>query len=456
MTSPNGITWTGGTLPAGPTAYWGLAYGNGVYVTMGNSSAIAATSTDGLNWTSRALPVSTGWYSVVFGNNTFVASNSGNTYVLTSSDGITWTQRTTPAGSSCLPAFGAGLFVYPNYNPRNVYTSPDGITWTTRTNALPAWPVATTVSIIKYGGGKFVLGTTTSTGTVGYTAYSSDGITWTQSTFPHTAVAYWYGLAHSGNMWYASVYGASVGAISYDGIYWQAVSGGGNNGANHVAYGNGVFVVGNLSLGQVAVIPEVSSQTAISTTTKKIGTSSMSFANNSLTVTPESSFDLGSGNFTIEMYAKFNTLPATGNYMALLTKGWNDTAQNDYSYFFGIGAGVGTGVTTHLAFYHSSNGLAATVTSANVTWTGVAINTWVHLAAVRNGNAITCYVNGIGGTPETFAGTIFNSTSNLYIGVDPTVTLNIQPNAYLDEIRITNAARYTANFNPPTAPGPNS
>lgn len=58
----NGITWGSSTLPS--TSLWSrIKYGQGLFITLG-SSGVAASSTDGINWTSRALTVS----DVAFGN----------------------------------------------------------------------------------------------------------------------------------------------------------------------------------------------------------------------------------------------------------------------------------------------------------------------------------------------------------------------------------------------------
>lgn len=112
-TSTNGINWVARSNL--PIFGWFIAFGNGVFVvTSGGaaSNAIAARSTNGIDWTSQTLPSTRNWYSVTYGNNTFVAVAYTNTAAATSPDGITWTARTLPSASNwATVAFGTGKFV---------------------------------------------------------------------------------------------------------------------------------------------------------------------------------------------------------------------------------------------------------------------------------------------------------------------------------------------------------
>ncbi len=77
------------------------------------------------------------------------------------------------------------------------------------------------------------------------------------------------------------------------------------------------------------------------------------------------------------------------------------------------------------------------------------LNTWNHVAAVRNGSTLKVYTNGVSGTAYTFAGAFTASVG--YVGCSWQQTGQFQ--GYMDDIRLTTgAARYTANFTPPTAP----
>lgn len=83
----------------------------------------------------------------------------------------------------------------------------------------------------------------------------------------------------------------------------------------------------------------------------------------------------------------------------------------------------------------------------------VSTNTWYHYALVKNGSTISIYRNGTQTGSITWAGN-FNLNNggvsyfgNLSTSVDPIYGFL----GYVDEIRISNIARYTAGFTAPTS-----
>ena len=84
-----------------------------------------------------------------------------------------------------------------------------------------------------------------------------------------------------------------------------------------------------------------------------------------------------------------------------------------------------------------------------VTGTAVALNTWTHLALVKNGSTATIYVNGVSAGTDTI-GSLTNSTAALTLGA---TSSGGQPySGYIQDARFTNGlARYTSNFTPPTS-----
>ena len=79
----------------------------------------------------------------------------------------------------------------------------------------------------------------------------------------------------------------------------------------------------------------------------------------------------------------------------------------------------------------------------------IPLNTWTHIAVVRNGSTITGYVNGTSVATTTDAGDITPTTHSLinsYRG-----SLNFT-NGFVSNARVTKAAVYTSNFTPATAP----
>jgi hypothetical protein len=94
------------------------------------------------------------------------------------------------------------------------------------------------------------------------------------------------------------------------------------------------------------------------------------------------------------------------------------------------------------------NGAQGNTTSSAV----INANQWYHVAFVRSSTAtVTAFLDGTQIAQATnFAGpTSTNTMIGGYFGFDEE-----QWNGWMDEIRVTTIARYTANFTPPTAPFP--
>lgn len=99
--STTGAEWEMFLLPERPHT---IAYGNGVYVALGDSTG-AYTSADGLNWIEGTLKAEGGnlWSDITYGNDVFLAVGSER-YAI-SEDGLTWQQysffiQTNPNGQS--------------------------------------------------------------------------------------------------------------------------------------------------------------------------------------------------------------------------------------------------------------------------------------------------------------------------------------------------------------------
>ncbi len=77
-------------------------------------------------------------------------------------------------------------------------------------------------------------------------------------------------------------------------------------------------------------------------------------------------------------------------------------------------------------------------------------NTWHHMALTRSGNTTRVFFNGT----ETYSTTTsWNASSDrLLLGTDGESTVTNPYIGYIDEVRISNSARYTANFTPSTTP----
>ena len=173
----------------------------------------------------------------------------------------------------------------------------------------------------------------------------------------------------------------------------------------------------------------------ISSAQTKFGGGSMSFDGSGdwLFMSPNRNNDLGTGNFTIEMW--IYPTAALNTFRMLMAK-----ATNTDETYISLSAG-GTGGL--LDVYGGS-----IVFNLN---NSISLNTWAHLAIVRVGNTWTAYVNGtsLGSNTSSVA---FNLSGiyGTYIGRyghNPAYEWN----GYIDDLRITKGyARYTANFTPPT------
>jgi hypothetical protein len=73
----------------------------------------------------------------------------------------------------------------------------------------------------------------------------------------------------------------------------------------------------------------------------------------------------------------------------------------------------------------------------------LATNTWYHIAYVDNGSTITIFFNGTSVGSRGSPGSTTNAL--IYLGG---FTNNLGVNGWMDEIRISNIARYTSNFTP--------
>lgn len=162
-----------------------------------------------------------------------------------------------------------------------------------------------------------------------------------------------------------------------------------------------------------------------------------------LTVPDNAVWDLGSNNFTIESWVYQTT---QNGYDAIVSQFRENTSTGSSWTFETVGS--------TLSFYWVKSGVFYNANGPSA----LKLNCWNHIAAVRNGNAITVYINGIGGTPVTENGSIDTSATNLMIGAlhntaGTAASDSSYWDGYISNLRIINGtAVYTANFTPPTAP----
>jgi len=223
-TSTDAITWTSHALPAGEV--WSsvkwldnrfVATGwYGVYDESNDdeqTTGIIMTSTDGANWTiveSTSTTPWTLWFSVAFGNGVFVSIGEGGE-VATSTDGVTWTSQSNLPGSpqSLSVLYAGGQFVVVGNNFAAVST--DGTTWTTGLlTGDDYW------NSLTYGNGTYVAVSNASNNSF---ATSTDGLNWTVQPF---GSGRWFGLTYANSEFIAV--GLNGAATSPDGQSWTAAT----------------------------------------------------------------------------------------------------------------------------------------------------------------------------------------------------------------------------------------
>jgi hypothetical protein len=186
---------------------------------------------------------------------------------------------------------------------------------------------------------------------------------------------------------------------------------------------------------------------SLSTAQKKFGVSSLRIAAGQYITIPHSTdWDFGAGDFTFEMWMRFDAQVTSD--VAFFGARRSTTEQGMYWYYDQSDAQRTyfrwrdtDDVRRDISFYGTYNLPAAT---------------WVHFAVCRRGTQIRPYVNGqwmqLGHASyetETQVGwqTLRDTTGPMYIGAIDNGGIT-SPSMYIDEIRISNVARYMNNFIP--------
>jgi hypothetical protein len=181
----------------------------------------------------------------------------------------------------------------------------------------------------------------------------------------------------------------------------------------------------------------------IDTAQSKFGSASGLFdGTGDCVTTPDAAvFTLGSGDWTMETWVRFNSVSGFQSFFSQWGAVANNTSKSwTFVYFAGTG----------LQFYWNS------ANSRTFAWSP-STNTWYHVAMCRSGSNLRAFVDGtqVGSTASVSGQTIENSTEVLAVGSDSAPTSFL--NAWLDESRIiVGTALYTSNFTAPIAAFPRS
>ena len=172
----------------------------------------------------------------------------------------------------------------------------------------------------------------------------------------------------------------------------------------------------------------------ISTAQSKFGATSALFdgTGDHLTVdNANSNFTFGTNNFTVELWFRLSSIATS---VIIWDQRTTANQSNPCIYFNSDGARI-------MLLESNTNRILSSAISAN---------TWYHLAYTRSGNDHKLFLNGTQAGSTWTSSVSFGST-NPRIGAN-SFDGSASFNGYIDEVRVSNTARYTANFTEPSSP----
>jgi len=170
----------------------------------------------------------------------------------------------------------------------------------------------------------------------------------------------------------------------------------------------------------------------IDTAQSKFGGASGLFSGSSnyLSLADNEDFEFGSGDFTIDFWMRPTSIPGTVNVLRKVGSSFDSILLYLES------------SNSKLYLCLSSNGSSYDIANSVASTTVFSIDTWYHLALVRNGTSVKLYVNGVADISVTSSAALHNNTGELRLG---SITGNI------DEFRLVKGeAKWTTDFTPST------
>jgi hypothetical protein len=164
----------------------------------------------------------------------------------------------------------------------------------------------------------------------------------------------------------------------------------------------------------------------------------------SLTVPDNAAFTLGTNDFTIECWINFSSLASQPIFTAQM-----NAAATAWSYYMVV---LSTGQLDSVILDASTS----TTYTASSAASAILVNTWYHVAFVRNGNTNRQYINGVqAGTVSVTGITVRDSASLLGVGKGGEYAAGQLVTGYISNFRLVNGTcLYPSGttFTPPTAP----
>jgi hypothetical protein len=179
-----------------------------------------------------------------------------------------------------------------------------------------------------------------------------------------------------------------------------------------------------------------------STAQSKFGGASALFstAGGYLSIPHAAKVNAPTGDFTIEFWLRRSGF--TGSPAVLYNKA-NGTGAYPYQVYLDA--------ANQLVFRGLDAAGTSTVFTCQST-TVISTSAWYHVACVRQGSTFRLFVDGVQESAGSSAAALFNNSFPVYLGAFSTggnVYLG-----YMDDVRFTKVARYTANFTPPSSAFP--
>ena len=162
-----------------------------------------------------------------------------------------------------------------------------------------------------------------------------------------------------------------------------------------------------------------------------------------LTFADNPSLELGSSDFTLEMWLYGDEYLLSSNYVPICKSG--TTIYNPFLIYV-------DGSIPNIALYiGDDSGAWLTAGSLNVT---AIPNQWSHVAFCRSGNTIRAFLNGVLVDTLAFSSAVPNNGRDWYIGSRNYASTTTQGyNGYISNLRlVVGTALYTASFTPSTSP----
>lgn len=162
----------------------------------------------------------------------------------------------------------------------------------------------------------------------------------------------------------------------------------------------------------------------------------------SLSIADNAAWNMGSGDFTAEAWI----YPTSFANEAMIMGQWSgDLGGTGLNWALMLSSGS----TGYLRLITSSNGSGVLFDLSTSTF-ALSLNAWQHVAAVRNGNTYTIYVDGVSRATTTNASALFDATNAFTIGSESN-TPSQYFTGYISNVRVVKGtAVYTSNFTPST------